>query len=185
MHVRRNRDKPDSNSPIRLSSLRLLVVSSYTHEILTWLVVPSLEDLRVLGPDPTCCSLTFTEELPSFIRRSSCHIRRLTLCHGERQLLPNLMKLISSVEVFCIKMTVGGRGSFLAMHITQINDDIYLPNLRELKMTCRRGRGDDEELMTAMSRLLETRNEKSRLMSVRREEMPRRPTRSRLFMRFK
>ena len=119
------------------------------------------------------CSLTFNEELSSFIRRSSCHIRRLTLCHGERQLLPNLMKLISSVEVFCIKMTVGG--SFLAKHIiiTQMNDGIYLPNLRELKMTCRRGRVDDEELMTAMSRLLETRNEKSRLISVRREEMPR------------
>lgn len=54
VHVRRNRDKPDSSSPIRLPSLRLLVVSLYTHEILTWLEAPSPEDRRVLGPDPIC-----------------------------------------------------------------------------------------------------------------------------------
>ena len=184
VYVWRTRDKPERSSPpIRLPSLRLLAVTVYTHEILTWLEAPLLEDFWVCGTKDRYCSLTFTEELSSFIRRSSCHIRRLTLFHGDRQLLPNLMKLVSSAEVLEIKMTVRGRGSFLAKHITRMNDGVHLLNLRELKMTCRRGRDDDEELMTAMSRLLEMRNEKSRLISVRRKEMT--PKRSRIYLSFK
>ena len=184
VYVWRTRDKPDRSSPpIRLPFLRLLSVSVYVHEMLTWLEAPLLEDLLVVGSEERYCSLTFTEELSSFIRRSSCHIRRLTLHNGERQLLPNVTKLLSSVEVLCIKMKIGGRGSFLAKHITQMNDGVYLPNLRELKVTCHQGR-NAEKLMTAVSDLLETRNEESRLISVRREDRPK-SRKARMFMSFK
>ena len=167
--VLRTRNKLDRSSPpIRLPFLRLLSVSVYIQEMLTWLEAPSLEDLWVIGSKEPYCTLTFTEELSSFIRRSSCHIRRLALHDGERQLLPNVTKLLPSVEVLRIRMRMGRRGSFLAKHITQMNDGVYLPNLQQLKVTCRRGQDDADMLMTAMSGLLETRNEQSRLISVRR-----------------
>ena len=171
-----------SSSPIRLPSLRVLAVSVYIHEILALLEAPLLEDLWVEGRPVgrQHCSLTFTEELSLSIHRSSCHIRKLTLQNGERQLLPNLMKLVSGVEVLCIKMTISGRGSFLAEHITQMDNGVYLPNLRELKMSCLLGEDDDEKIMTAMSR-----NEKSRLISVRREDVSLMSKRVRMFMSFK
>ena len=67
----------------------------------------------------------------------------------------------------------------------QMNDGVCLPNLRELEVTCYRGRDDDETLMTAVSRLLKTRSEESRLMSVRCEEVPLEPTWVRMSMMFK
>lgn len=90
-------------------------------------------------------------------------------------MLPSLRELLSSIEELCIEMMLAGRGSFLAGDIiTQMNDGIYLPNLGELEVTSFRGQDDDEKLMTAMFRLLETRNEESRLKSIRRagEDVP-------------
>ena len=81
-------------------------------------------------------------------------------------------------------MDASGRDAFFAEHITQMNDGVCLPNLRELEVTCYRGRDDDETLMTAVSRLLKTRSEESRLMSVRCEEVPFEPTRVRMSMSF-
>ncbi|KAF8335114.1 hypothetical protein F5887DRAFT_624963, partial [Amanita rubescens] len=159
--------------PFRLTSLRLLAVQIYPPEILGWIEAPLLEHLWVEWCpiyDELQCSLIFTEELSSFIRRSSCHIRRLTLHNCVCELLPRLMKLLSSVEVLCIKMVV--HGSFLVEHITRMNDGVCLPNLRELEVTCLRGPDDDEELVTAMSRLLEMRKEESRLITMRREDVP-------------
>ena len=126
----------------------------------------------------------FAEELSFFIRRSSCHIRRLTLHDHVCYLLPRLLGLLWSIEELCIETTVVGRGSFLVKHITRMTYGIYLPNLRKLEVTCPRGRDDDEKLMAAMSRLLVTRSEESRLMSVTREDVLG-PTRVRISMSFK
>ena len=185
-----HRDDDRDQCSIRLASLRLLAVPiPPPREILTQLEAPSLEHLWVdwypMYSKKRYHPLIFIEELSSFIRRSSCYIRRLTLQDCEFRLLPGLMKLLSSVEELCVKTTVAGRGSFLVEHITQINEGVCLPNLRELEVTCLRGRGDDEKLMTAMSRLLKTRSEESRLISVTREDVPLEPTRVRISMSFK
>ena len=182
------RDK-GSASHIRIASLQLLAVPIYPVGILTRMEAPLLEHLWVDGypvySKKRSRSLIFIEELSFFIRRSSCHIRRLTLQNSEWRLLSSLMKLLSSVEELCIKTTSAGRGSFLVEHITQMNDGVCLPNLRELEVTCLRGRGDDEKLMTAMSRLLETRRAESRLKSVSREDVPLEPASVRISMSFK
>jgi hypothetical protein len=185
-----HRDDDRDRRSIRLASLRLLAIPIHPPlEILTQLEAPLLEHLWVdwypMYSKKRYRPLTFVEELSFFIRRSSCYIRRLTLQNCEFRLLPDLMKLLSSVEELCVKTTVAGRGSFLIQHITQMNDGVCLPNLRELEVTCLRGRGDDEKLMTAMSRLLKTRSEESRLISVSREDVPLEPTRVRLSMSFK
>ena len=129
--------------------------------------------------------LVFTQELSSFIRRSSCHIRRLTLHDHVCELLPRLMTLLSSIEELCIKTTVAGDGSFLIKHITWMNDGVCLPNLRELEVTCIRGLHNDKMLMAAISDLLETRSEESRLISVTREYVPLEPLMVRISMSFK
>ncbi|KAF8336229.1 hypothetical protein F5887DRAFT_1247670 [Amanita rubescens] len=174
---------------IRLASLRLLAVQIYHPiEILTRIEAPLLEHLWV-DWCPTYPKgdylLVFTEELSSFIHRSSCHIRRLTLHDHVRELLSRLMTLLSSIEGLCIKTTVAGDVSFLVEPITRMNDGVCLPNLRELEVTCLWGRDDDEELMTAMSGLLEMRSEESRLISVTREDVPLDPGMVRMSMSFK
>ena len=170
--------------PIQLASLRLLAVPICPFQILPRIEAPLLEHLWVdMGPMYT--STGFTKELSFFIRRSSCHIRQLTLHYCEYHLLPDLMKLLSSIEELCIRTTVDELGSFFVKHVTEMNDGVCLPNLRELEVTCCRGRDDDEKLMAAMSRILEMRSAESRLISVRREEMPLEPTRVRIFMSFK
>ncbi|KAF8335106.1 hypothetical protein F5887DRAFT_1253490, partial [Amanita rubescens] len=181
-------DRDRGKCPFRLASLRLLAVQMYPLEILTWIEAPLLEHLWVdWCPmyDELQCSLIFTEELSSFIHRSSCHIRQLTLHNHVCQLLPCLMKLLSSVEVLCIKTTVYGHGSFLVEHITRMNDGICLPNLQELEVSCLQGRDDDEEIMTAISGLLETWSEESRLISMRRKDMLLESTMVRMSMSFK
>ncbi|KAF8336225.1 hypothetical protein F5887DRAFT_577916 [Amanita rubescens] len=186
-HYRDRIDDHDQCS-IRLASLRLLAVPIYPPEILTRIEAPLLEHLWVdwrSGCPEGDYSLIFTEELSSFIRRSSCHIRRLTLHDHVCELLPHLMKLLSSVEVLCIKTTVYGHGSFLVKHITRMNDGVYLLNLRELEVTCLRELDNDEKLTTAMSGLLETRSEESRLISMRREDVPLEPTMVQISMSFK
>jgi len=95
------------------------------------------------------------------------------------------MRLLSSVEELCIKTTIAGCGSVLVKHITQMNDGVYLPNLRKLEVTCPRDRDDAEKLMTAMTGLLETRSEESRLITVTREDVPLEPTIVRISMSFK
>ena len=174
-------------SHFQLASLRMLEVSIYSREILGRIKAPSLEHLWV----DWCSiyqeqdySLVFTEELSFFIRRSSCHIRRLTLEKYVSQLFPRLLRLLSSLEALCIKTMDFGHGSFLAEHFTHMNDGVCLPNLRELEVTCLRGR-DDEKLMTTASRLLETQSEQSRLVSVSREDVPLQPTSVRISMSFK
>ncbi|KAF8336232.1 hypothetical protein F5887DRAFT_1161416 [Amanita rubescens] len=151
-------DRDRGKCPFRLASLRLLAVQIYPLKILGWIEAPLLEHLWVDSYpmyDELQRSLIFAEELSLFIRRSSCHIRQLTLHNC----------LLSSVEVLCIKTTVYGHGSLLVEHITRMNDGVCLPNLRELEVTCLRDRGD-EELMTAMSRLLEMRSGELRLIDV-------------------
>jgi len=161
---------------IRLASLRLLASQRYPLQILERIEAPLLEHLslewRLFYPEQDYSS-DFTEALSSFIRRSSCHIRRLTLHNYVCELPPRLMMLLSSVEELCINLTTTfRRGSLLVKYITQINDSVHLPNLRRLEVTCLRGQDDDEKLMTATTRLLETRSEESRLISVRRECVP-------------
>jgi len=174
---------------IRLPSLRLLAVQVYPLEILTRIEAPLLKHLWVdWCPifEEQHYSLTFTENLSSFIRRSSCHIRRLTLHNYVCEPVPRLMMLLSSVEELCINFnrTILRGGSLLVKHITQMNDGVCLPNLRELVVTCLRGQ-HDEKLMTATTRLLETQSEKSRLISMRCEDVPLEPTMVRISMSFK
>ena len=181
-------DLPD-NRPfhVRLASLRLLAVPTYPFEILRRIEAPSLEHLWVDWPFvyKQHYSLGFTEELSFFIRRSSCHIRRLTLQVGECRLLLSIMKILPSVEELCINTMIFGSGTFFAEHITQMNDGVCLPNLRKLEVRCLRGRCDDDELMATTSQLLEMRSEQSRLISVSREDVPLQPTMVRLSMLFK
>jgi hypothetical protein len=179
----RSDDDRDRRS-IRLPSLRLLAVQVHPRlEILPQLEAPLLEHLLVDMSSKK--RYAFIEELSFFIRRSSCHIRRLTLQNCEVRLLPDLMKLLSSVEELYIQTTVAGRGRFLVKHITEMNDGVCLPNLRELEVTCLRSRGDDRKVMTAMSRLLQS--EESRLISVTqsRVDVPLEPTMVRISMSFK
>ncbi len=105
------------------------------------------------------------------------------------------MKLLPGVEVLCVKITIAGHSSSLVRRVTQINDGVYLPNLRELEVAFRRGQDEDEEdpmiatireeLMTATTRLLETQSEKSRLISMICEDVPLEPTMVRISMSFK
>ncbi|KAF8336231.1 hypothetical protein F5887DRAFT_1161415 [Amanita rubescens] len=178
--IRRRYNAPDRcPSPIRLASLRLLAVPIHPPEILTWLEAPLLEHLwldwcLIQGQDPERYSLIFTEELSFFIHRSSCHIRRLTLHNCEWLLFPSLMKLLSSVEVLCIKTIVSSCSSLLAELFTQMGG-VYPPNLREMEVICPRGR-DDEKLVTATSLLLETQRAESRLISASLGDVPLEPT---------
>jgi len=114
---------------IRLASLRLLAVQIYPLEFLTRIEAPLLEHLWVdWCPiyEERYCSLIFTDQLSSFIRRSSCHIHRLTLHNYVCELLPRLLRLLSSVEELCINLDRTIPSLLLVKHITQMMAFIYL-----------------------------------------------------------
>jgi len=78
------------------------------------------------------------EELSSFVRRSSCCIRRLTVQYCEVDIVRDIIEVLTDVEELCVdEMFEELPGDFLDFVQGMIHShDIHLPNLRVVQVPC-------------------------------------------------
>ncbi|KAF8337166.1 hypothetical protein F5887DRAFT_1078423 [Amanita rubescens] len=124
--------------PVRFACLRFLQIPLVYPGVFSWFEAPLLEDLLVFcnpfqgSYDPDKCN----EELSSLVRRSSCDIRHLTLQDCKVEVAHSIMRALTSVERLCVKDFIAqNHGPDILQDIAEA-DDIYLPNLRTLQVSC-------------------------------------------------
>ena len=136
--------------PVRFSRLKLFEVSI---TILSFFEAPLLEHLLVCDGDERDA---YGEEISSFVQRSSCHIRRLTLRRCTANAAHDITKVLAHVEELYIEQ-------FADERTTDFVGTICLPDLRLLEVSCCPGNFDDVVLVA--SRLFSTRSGKSSFAS--------------------
>jgi len=149
--------------PVRFPRLRLLQTPLVCPGVFSWFEAPLLEDLSVFcDPFSDMHVPDECKELSSLVRRSLCHIRRLTLQDCEVKVARNIMEALTSVEKLCIKLSLIApkHGPRFVWDIGRANG-IYLPNLRMLQVPC--CPQYFEEYVSSISDLLKVRNRKPRL----------------------
>ena len=140
-----------------LSSLKTTLVYS---EVFSWLTTPQLEHLRIDDRlEHTGKYEAYKNGIFSLVNRSSCHIRRLTLLHGEIRAAPLMLEALTNVEELFID---GPTITFpnIIWHIARFNNHVYLPKLRAFEMRYCPAH-NIKVLSEAISRLLEERGKES------------------------
>ncbi len=127
---------------VRFPRLRLLEISVVFPGVFSWFEAPVLEHLLVHDcfDLDTYALRDYKEELSSFLHRSSCHVRHLTLQSCDIDVAEDIMVSLASVEELCIKEAPeAGLGILLSCIIRGVaapDGVVCLPNLRVLRVPC-------------------------------------------------
>ncbi|KAF8337171.1 hypothetical protein F5887DRAFT_1161161 [Amanita rubescens] len=126
----------DLNCPsVHFPRLKLLEISLVSPRVFSWFEAPLLEHLFLHDSRE---DEYHGEELSSFVQRSSCCVRRLTIQFCEVEIVRDIIKVLTEVEEFCVKeMFEEFPGDFVNFVQDMIHSrDIHLPNLRVVQVPC-------------------------------------------------
>lgn len=161
--VKLDSDVPEC-STIRFPRLRLFGISLDIPWILSFFETPVLEHLSVCdGFEDVDARYNYDDEISSFVQRSSCHIRRLTLGNCTLGVAQHVIFFLDHVEELSVEQY--SNVEYAHRIIRDIADSfgrrLYkLPNLRVLEVSCCPGYFED--VVRAAAHLLSVRSTKSR-----------------------
>ena len=147
--------------PVRFSQLKRFEFTLTASWMLSFFEAPVLEHLLVCDGFYMEEEDIYVEEISSFVQRSSCHIRRLSLRDCTANVAHDIMELLADVKELNIDQFADRQTIYIHYIIWNMADSTCLPDLRVLEVPCCPGYFDNVVLSTSF--LLPARSGKSSL----------------------